>query len=71
MDNINKSSDSVYNKTSLPQSANELYRPSDRRLSAKLVPTFGDRWMSLSQRGGYPTAIISIFYTRAATFSSK
>jgi hypothetical protein len=25
------------------QSASELYRPSDRRLSAKLVPTFADR----------------------------
>jgi hypothetical protein len=27
-------------KTPWPQSASELYRPSDRRLSAKLVPTF-------------------------------
>jgi hypothetical protein len=27
-------------KTPWPQSAGELYRPSDRRLSAKLVPTF-------------------------------
>jgi hypothetical protein len=27
-----------------PESASELYRPSDRRLSAKLVPTFADRW---------------------------
>jgi hypothetical protein len=26
-----------------PQSASELYRPSDRRLSAKLVPNFTDR----------------------------
>jgi hypothetical protein len=26
-----------------PESASELYRPSDRRLSAKLVPTFADR----------------------------
>jgi hypothetical protein len=25
------------------ESASELYRPSDRRLSAKLLPTFGDR----------------------------
>jgi hypothetical protein len=30
-------------KTPWPESANELYRTSDRRLSAKLVPTFGDR----------------------------
>jgi hypothetical protein len=27
-------------KTPWPQSASELYRPSDRRLSAKLVRTF-------------------------------
>jgi hypothetical protein len=31
-------------KTPWPESASELYRPSDRRLSAKLVPTFADRW---------------------------
>jgi hypothetical protein len=30
-------------KTPWPQSASELYRPSDRRLFAKLVPTFADR----------------------------
>jgi hypothetical protein len=30
-------------KTPWPQSASELYRPSDRRLSAKLVATFADR----------------------------
>jgi hypothetical protein len=30
-------------KNSGPESASELYRPSDRRLSAKLVPTFADR----------------------------
>jgi hypothetical protein len=30
-------------KTSWRQSASELYRPSDRRLSAKLVPTFADK----------------------------
>jgi hypothetical protein len=29
--------------TPWPESASELYRPSDRRLSAKLVPTFADR----------------------------
>jgi hypothetical protein len=28
---------------SWPESASELYRPSDRRLLAKLVPTFADR----------------------------
>jgi hypothetical protein len=31
------------NYTPWPESASELYRPSDRRLSAKLVPTFADR----------------------------
>jgi CBS-domain-containing membrane protein len=30
-------------KTPWPESASELYRPSDRRLSEKLVPTFADR----------------------------
>jgi hypothetical protein len=30
--------------TPWPQSASELYRPSDRSLSAKLVPTYADRW---------------------------
>jgi hypothetical protein len=29
--------------TPWPESASELYRPSDRRLSAKLVLTFADR----------------------------
>jgi hypothetical protein len=29
--------------SSWPESASELYRPSGRRLSAKLVPTFTDR----------------------------
>jgi hypothetical protein len=31
-------------KTPWPESASELYWPSDRRLSAKLVPTFEDKW---------------------------
>jgi hypothetical protein len=31
------------NQTQWPESASELYRPSDRRLSAKIVPTFADR----------------------------
>jgi hypothetical protein len=30
-------------QTPWPESASELYRPSDRRLSTKLVPTFADR----------------------------
>jgi hypothetical protein len=47
--------------TPWPESASELYRPSDRRLSAKLVATFADRELSRSQRGGPSTAVISIF----------
>jgi hypothetical protein len=39
-------------KTPWPESAKELYRTSDRRLSTKLVPTSGYRGVSRSQRGG-------------------
>jgi hypothetical protein len=34
-----------------------LYRPSDGRLSAKLVPNFADRGMSHGQYGASPTAV--------------
>jgi hypothetical protein len=42
----NKQSVHRYNnkKAPRPESVSELYRPSDRRLSAKLVPTFSG-WM--------------------------
>jgi hypothetical protein len=33
----------IKNQTPWPESVSELYQPSDRRLSAKLVPTFADR----------------------------
>jgi hypothetical protein len=33
----------AYKKTPWSESASELYRPSDRRLSAKWLPTFADR----------------------------
>jgi hypothetical protein len=33
----------IKTKTTWPESASELHRPSDRRLSAKLVPIFADR----------------------------
>jgi hypothetical protein len=33
----------IAEKTPWPESVSELYRPSDRRLSAKLVPAFADR----------------------------
>jgi hypothetical protein len=39
-------------KTQWPEYASELYRPSDRRLSAKLVPTFADREVPRGQRDG-------------------
>jgi hypothetical protein len=44
-----------------PESASELYRPSDRRILAKLVPNFADIGVSRGQRGGSPTAIFSDF----------
>jgi hypothetical protein len=37
-------------QTPWPESTNDLCRPSDRRLSAKLMPTFVDRGVSRSQR---------------------
>jgi hypothetical protein len=37
--NVSQSSD----KTPWPESGSEFYRPSDRRLSAKLVQTFEER----------------------------
>jgi hypothetical protein len=49
------------NKTPWPESVSELYRQSDRRLSAKLVPTFADTWVPSSQRGESPTGVISAF----------
>jgi hypothetical protein len=39
-------------KTPWPESPSELYQPSDRRLSAKLLPTFADRTVSHSQWDG-------------------
>jgi hypothetical protein len=43
------------------ESASEVYLPSGRWLSVKLVLTFTDRGMSRSQRGGSPTAVFSVF----------
>jgi hypothetical protein len=37
-----------YIKNPRPESANQLYRPRERRLSAKLVPTFADRGYHVS-----------------------
>jgi hypothetical protein len=51
-------------KLKWPESASKLYRPSDRCLSVKLAATSADREESHSQRGGSPTAVISIFLDR-------
>jgi hypothetical protein len=40
---LHSTEQSVKQQTPWPESANELYRPSEHRLSAKLVPTFADR----------------------------
>jgi hypothetical protein len=40
------------NLTPWPEPASELYRPSDRRLSAKLVPTLAYRSVPRAQRDG-------------------
>jgi hypothetical protein len=55
----------------VPESARELYRPSVSRLSAKFLPTFEDRGVSHSQRGGSPRVVILVLWTRATTFSFK
>jgi hypothetical protein len=49
----------------------ELYAPSDRCLSAKLVPTFADRGVLCSQRGGSPTAVATIFFQVARQLYSR
>jgi hypothetical protein len=62
--NINIPSSQTYktNKhTPWHEFASELYRPSDRRFSAKLVPTAAGRGVSRIQRGGFSTAVISVF----------
>jgi hypothetical protein len=43
-------------RTTWPESASELYRRSDRRLSAKLIPTFADR--------GYHVVSVTVLYSR-------
>jgi hypothetical protein len=43
------------------QSARELYRPSDRRLSAKLVPAFADRGCRVVSATIPPQWLISVF----------
>jgi hypothetical protein len=49
--------------TPWPESASELYRPSDHRLSAKLVPTFADR--------GYHMVSVTNLYGRILGFLDR
>jgi hypothetical protein len=49
----------------------ELYRLSDRHLSANLVPTFAGRGVSCGQSGGSPTAVNLSFLDRSRYFSFK
>jgi hypothetical protein len=51
-------------KTPWLESASELYRPSDLRLSAKLVPTFADR-------GGGHVVSVTDLYDRVLGFLDR
>jgi hypothetical protein len=57
--------------TSWPESASELYRPSDLLLPAKLVATFRVIGVSHSQRCGSPTAVISVSRPEPLLFLSS
>jgi hypothetical protein len=52
---------SVKKKIPFSESTSERYRPSDRRLSIKLVPAFTDRYVSRGHRDGSPKAVTSVF----------
>jgi hypothetical protein len=57
-------------KTPWPESASELYRPSDRRLSAKRLPTFADRGCHVVSVAN-PYGRILGFLDRSRYFSIK
>jgi hypothetical protein len=59
-----------YNETRWHESASELYRPSDRRLSAKLVPAFMARGRHVVGVTD-PYCRILGFLDRSRHFSSK
>jgi hypothetical protein len=63
----NKTKKQANKQTPCPESTSELYQPSDRRLSVKLVPVFADRGYHVM----IPAAVFSDFQTEAATFSFK
>jgi hypothetical protein len=48
-------------QTPWPESASELYRTSDHRLSSKLVPTFVDRGVLRGQHGESLMTVILVF----------
>jgi hypothetical protein len=54
--------------TSWSESVSELYRPNDRRLSAKFVPTFADRGVVVWSARWNPTAVFSVFLDRSRYF---
>jgi hypothetical protein len=58
------------NKTSWSESASELYRPSDRRLSAKRLPTFADKGCHVVSVTD-PYGRIPCFLDRSRYFSIK
>jgi hypothetical protein len=61
----------AHNKQTLwSESTNELYRPSDRRLSAKLMPTFADRGCHVGSMTD-PYSRILGFLGRSRYFSIK
>jgi hypothetical protein len=53
------------------ESASELYRPSERCLSAKLVPTFANRGVSRGQLGVSPCGRDLGFLERSRYFFFK
>jgi hypothetical protein len=57
-------------RTPWPESASELYRPIDRRFSAKLVLTFAYRGAT-SSAWRFRMAVYSAVWTRVTTFSFK
>jgi hypothetical protein len=57
-------------QTPWSESASELYRQSECRLLAKLVPTFADRGFRVVSET-HPTAAFLAFYNGVATVSSK
>jgi hypothetical protein len=60
-------------KNQLPwsESASKLYRPSDRLLSAKWLPTCADRGCRVVSVTDPSGRILSVFYTGATTFLSS